>query len=136
MGKMRTVFVAVVCVGAACLVGCGKKVSLTFVNLTSEGLDVRLNSPASGPERVGIVPPAGKLTHKLKFEQDDLPATCTWSAGKYRDQFTVNKETPDRLWIDIRPMGGPRIRDEHTTVNEKTKIETGPVIIHQDTVVE
>ena len=136
MGKMRTVCAAAVCLGAACLAGCDKKVSLTFVNLTSESLDVRLNSPAFGPERVGVVPAAGKLTHKLKFQQDDLPATCAWSAGQYHDQFTVNKKTPDQLWIDIRPMGGPRVRDKHTTVNEKTKVETGPVIIHQDTVVE
>lgn len=118
------------------LAGCDKKVELTFTNTTSRSLDVNLSIPEEGTTFLGTVGSGGKLKHKLKIEDDDLPANCMWQAGPYGGNFTVNKETPKKLWIDIKPTGVAGPRDEKTTVDEKYQTEVKEVIIEQDTVVE
>lgn len=138
MDRARSLFVAagiLVCLGA--LTGCDKEVKLTFVNLTSESLAVTLNVPGEGTQSVGVVPPnGGKLPHKVKIDSDDLPATCTYAAGQHSGSFTVNKKTPDKLWIDIRPGGPDRIRDDKTTVHEKRQVDIKDVKVRQEEVVE
>ena len=52
----------------------------------------------------------GRLSHKLTFGKDELPAACSWSAGDYHDEFTVTEATGDKLWVDLRPLGAPRLR--------------------------
>jgi len=92
---------------ASCLLGCDKRVELTFVNLTDDSLDVHVTRPGEGREYLGVIAPMGKLRHEVEIGEDDLPATVTWSAGTHRGRFPVTKETQEELWIEIRPLGEP-----------------------------
>ena len=111
---------------AAMTVGCDKKVQLTFQNLTPESRDIQLSTP-DGTEYIGTVPPApAKIKHELKIKQDELPTNITWQAGDLSGTFPVNKDTPDKLWVDIGSGRGPR--DKHTTVNETRKADETHII--------
>ncbi len=135
MNKMSKIVMLGVLVCLVVLAGCEKKVQLTFVNTTDQPVNLQLSSPDMGTEMLGTLPPTGgKLKHDLKIAEDELPATCTWRAGELSGQFTVNKKSPDKLWVDIAPEGG-RVRDKKTSVSESHKSEQKRVV-GQDTVVE
>ena len=125
------------CLSVLALVGCDKTVMLTWTNVTAQARDVELASPAAPRGVVGTVPgDGGKLRHKLTLDEEDLPATVVWSAGDQSGQFTINKNTPDKLWIDIKPGGPGAPRDEKTKVKAERNVEIKNVPVHQDTVVE
>jgi len=106
MAKSRAVLAVVVLVCGAGLCGCGKEVKVTFVNLTSEELDLYFTSPGGGREYLGVIRPMGEFEHEAEFGKENLPATCTWSAGPYGDRFVVGKDTERDMQIDIAPGGG------------------------------
>ena len=58
----------------ALLGGCGKQVSLTFLNLTSDTLDVYVTTPREGRTEVGMVAPMGTLQHDILIPTSQLPA--------------------------------------------------------------
>jgi hypothetical protein len=117
--------------------GCSKKVKLTFVNVTPEELTVSLSVDGGWKHTLGTVPPSGgKLWHRLKIKKDELPAQCQYRAGVHSGSFTVTEDTPDELWIDLRPGGRPRVRDKHTEVKETKTIEVERVPIHREEVIE
>lgn len=133
MMTMRTMALLGLLVVVGMLAGCNKTVEMTFVNATDKSLDVQLSTPNEGTESVGMVSPlGGKLDTKVKIPNDDLPANCGWKAGEFSGQFTVTKNSPDRLWIDL-PSG--RVRDKKTAVCEKHE-ETHQQVVEQKAVVE
>jgi hypothetical protein len=133
MITMRTTALLGLLVAVGLLAGCTKDVELTFVNITDRSMDVQLTTPNEGTEDVGMVPPlGGKLKTKIKIPNDELPANCAWQAGEFNGQFTVNKKTPDKLWIDIAPG---RVRDKKTAVEEKHE-EQRQERVEQKTIVE
>ena len=101
---------------AACLLalgGCQKTVNLTITNHTEKAVKVEIDGPHEGDEDIGVVAPGGgRLRYDLKIPEGKLPATFEFDAGKHETKFTVNRETPDKLWVDITPEGivGPRER--------------------------
>jgi len=132
--RMLLAFMAVV---AAISLGCDKKVKLTFVNHTRTSRDVRLAGPGVGRTLVGIIAAdGGKLPYgTLKVKKDRLPATYRWRADDLSGQFTIRKDTPKKVWVDIKRHPGG-LRDKHTEVKEKKHIEIKDVPIYEDTVVE
>jgi hypothetical protein len=133
MITMRTMALLGLLVVVGLLAGCNKSVELIFVNATDKSMDVQLTTPNEGTESVGMIPPlGGKLNTKVKIPNDDLPANCAWKAGDFNGLFTITKESPDKLWIDI-PSG--RARDKKTTVHEKHE-ETHQQQVEQKTIVE
>jgi hypothetical protein len=137
MVRVRRVCASALLAGVCCLLGCDKEVDLTFVNLTSDSLGVAVAVPREGRQHLGIVlPHGGKLRHELEFDKDDLPVTCWYMVGQQQGQFTVTRKSPKELWIDIRPLGAPRVRDKHTTVNEEVQVDIKPLPVRQEEVVE
>ena len=137
MVMLRNVGAAVLLMAAGVLVGCDKKVKLTFTNMTDQGLSVELSGPGIATGQVGTVGPnAGKLHCELKIDKKLLPAECSWKAGDKGDKFTITKQTPKELWIDIEPTGPSVIRDKKTEIQKTRKVEVKDKVIHQDTVVE
>jgi len=137
MARLRSVLSVGVMLCALCLIGCDKEVKLTFVNLTPEALRVNLLVPGEGARRLGVVgADGGKLRHKLKLDKDLLPVTCRYRAGRHAGSFTVTRRSEKKLWIDIRPLGPPRVRDRHTVVEDKTRIEIRDVPVRREEVVE
>ncbi|HOF17691.1 MAG TPA: hypothetical protein PK082_02185 [Phycisphaerae bacterium] len=135
MRATRRIFLVCGLALSAALFGCDKKVKLTFVNHTSQSLEVQLSGPGRPGTFVGMVgPTGGKLRHELKIKKDSLPATYQWSAGDLDGRFTITKETDKQMWLDIKSGGG--LRDKHTEVQEEKKIEVKELPVEQYEVVE
>jgi hypothetical protein len=133
MITMRTIALLSLLMAAGLLAGCTKDVDLTFVNVGDKSMDVQLTTPNAGTESVGMVPPmGGKLKTTVKIPTDDLPANCAWQANEFNGQFTITKDTPNKLWIDIAPG---RVRDKKSTVFER-KQDTHQEKVEQKTIVE
>ncbi|MGB2821909.1 MAG: hypothetical protein WBF17_13075 [Phycisphaerae bacterium] len=126
MTRLRTAPTIGVFLCASCLAGCDKEVELTFVNLTGDSLDVHLTSPREGRQYLGVIAPMGKLDHELEVDKDELPTTCTWSAGPYRGRFPVTKDTQEELRIEISPVGESRTRDKGTGLSEDFTVPGTP----------
>ena len=126
MTRLRTAPTIGVLLCASWLAGCDKDVELTFVNLTGESLDVHLTGSGAGREYLGVVAPMGRLRHKLEIDKDDLPTTCTWSAGPHRGRFPVTKDTQEELRIEISPLGEVRLRDGSTGRSEDFETPAAP----------
>ena len=127
--------------GGACLlaalavVGCDKTVQLTVTNVTAQERSVELLSP----ERVNmgeVGPNGGKLPFTLKVDEEDLPATVAVQAGDKKLQFTLRKDSPDKLWIDIQDDGIYGPRDAKTKVHIKREVQIKNTPVEQKTVVE
>ncbi len=126
MTKLRIAPTIGVFLCASWLAGCDKEVELTFVNLTGESLDVHLTGSAAGREYLGVVAPMGRLRHELEIDEDELPTTCTWSAGPHRGRFPVTEDTQEELRIEINPLGEPRLRDRSTGRSEDFDTPAAP----------
>ncbi len=88
---------------AALLGGC-KKVQTTFVNTTTEELELDVLGPGSGTGFVGKIPAGGQLRTKIQVSPASLPATYTWVAGDYTGKFTIAVDMKPKIWVNI-PMG-------------------------------
>jgi len=121
----------------AVLVGCDKKVQLTFVNTTSNSLDVELTVPTEGVRDVGVAGPmGGKVRYDLKVNKDDLPVTCSWRAGGQGDTFTIDEGTKKELFVYIRANGSIGPVDKNAEIKEHRQIEIKDMPIRQEEVVE
>ena len=117
--------------------GCNKEVKLTFVNTTSVSRHLRLTVPGEGTEYIGVVgATGGKLTHKLKINNDYLPATCSWAVGGRSGQFTITKDSEDKMMIAIDPTGNIGPIDAATEVHKSEEVEVKELIVEQQEVVE
>ena len=126
MAMIRGRQVWLLVLATALLGGCGKQVSLTFLNLTSDTLDVYVTTPREGRVEVGMVAPMGTLQYDLLIPTSQLPAKCSWQAGNGSDSFTVTKGTADREYT-ILPTGGAQMRDRDSSLKDEIDRELHPV---------
>jgi hypothetical protein len=110
----------------ALLGGCGKQVSLTFLNLTSDTLDVYVTTPREGRVEVGMVAPMGSIQHDLLIPTSQLPATCSLQIGSVSQTLMVTKDTKDREY-KILPTGGVQMRDRDSSLKDEIDRELHPV---------
>jgi len=106
--------------------GCAKKVKVTFTNLTADDVDLVVMSAQTGKMAVGALGPfGGRKAVGLKFDKDKLPAKVAWKAGSVAaGSFAVNERTPRELWVDIKPGGSSRGRDETQEFTDEEKTDT------------
>ena len=122
---------------AAAVAGCDKEVRITWTNTTAQLRTVELAGPGVGPTYVGNLPPdGGKVRYKLEVDDDLLPADYQWQAGDQGGRFTVTDDTPDELWLDVKPGGPGGPRDEDTEVTEERQTEIREMPVYQEEVVE
>jgi hypothetical protein len=114
-----------VVLGAALLGGCGKTVELSFLNLTSDSINVYVTTPQQGRQFVGIVAPMGRLSHTIMVPEDKLPANCVWQTGSVSQSFTVTRETGDQE-VKILPGGAPQMRDRDSSLKEMLEPDINP----------
>ena len=119
---------------AVAVVGCDKKIKLTFVNDTPQPREVQFTTP-EGTVPLGVIPPSGKMSEEVKFSQDDLPATCTYTAGDISGQFSIGKKSPNPtiIYVDKSRDVGPVGKDTKmkTTKGKEVKdkvVQQGPVV--------
>jgi hypothetical protein len=110
----------------ALLGGCGKQVSLTFLNLTGDTLDVYVTTPREGRVEVGMVAPMGTLQYDLLIPTSQLPTKCSWQTGSVSQGFIVTKDTTDQV-INILPTGGAQMRDRDSSLKDELDRELHPV---------
>ncbi len=115
-------------------VGCDKKVKLTFLNRSSESLDLKVMLPGKGSVDLGtLVANGGILKYQVEVDEDDLPATCSWKAGHHEGKLQIVEASPKVILIEIRPGGPADKRDvikKKTTIDIEDKLvdEKGPVV--------
>jgi len=135
--SMNKLLALVLATSAIAIVGCDKEVKLSFINTTSQTRDVRLTAPGQGMAFLGPLPgTGGRLTHKLKIDEDYLPARCSWQAGDRSDEFVITKDSKDKLSIIIDPTGNIGPIDKRTTVDKVDDINIEDIIVDQQMVVE
>jgi len=126
MGMIRGRQVWLLVLATALLGGCGKQVSLTFLNLTGDTLDVYVTTPQDGRVGVGMVAPMGTIEYDLLIPTEQLPAKCSWQTGNFSKSFTVAKDTGDQE-ITILPTGGARMHDRDSSLKDELDREINPV---------
>ncbi|HNX27271.1 MAG TPA: hypothetical protein PKK48_07675 [Phycisphaerae bacterium] len=98
--KMSILTVTLV-VAAALISGGCKKVQTTFVNTTTEPLELTVNGPGLGVGNVGTIPAGGQLTTLIQVSPVWLPTTYTFTAGSHEQSFSLTDDCKDRIWIAI-----------------------------------
>lgn len=134
MRRMRTMLWVVAICSAPALIGCGdKKITFIYANATSDTVDVSLVE--RGFAKVPLsVPADSEIEDEREIDRDFLPVTYKVSAaGMESDSFTVNKDTPDKLWFIIQPnkIIGPLKEGDRleSTWDIKVKSKTGHTIV-------
>lgn len=105
--------------------GCAKSVSLSFLNLTEDTLNVYVTTPNEGRRSFGLVPPLGRVEHTVYLPNDSLPAACTWQVGTVSRGFTVTKETGDQE-VTILPTGAAQMRDRDSSLKDMLEPDINP----------
>ena len=109
--------------------GCDKEIKLTFLNSSSQSLDLKVTPPGKGTVDLGtLIANGGMLKYQVKVEQDDLPATCFWKAGHHSGQVLVAKASPKAILVEIR-AGGPG--DKRDVIKKKTHIDVKDTLIDE-----
>ncbi len=121
---------------AALMIGCDKKVTLRFTNLTDTPRQVELSGPYGSRYAGTVSPDGGKLPVPVKIKKDDLPADMHWRAGDIGGTVTITKKTEKNLWVDIRKGAPPRVRGKDDEIKETKQKEIRDRVIRQGTVVE
>jgi len=112
--------------GTVLLSGCGKRVSLTFFNLTGDTIDVYVTTPKDGRKNVGLVPPMGDLRYDVTIPKKQLPAMCSWQTGGYSETFIVDTKDVYKE-ISVLPTGKPRMKDRDASLKDEFDREIHPV---------
>ncbi len=100
--KLAGAFLLIV---ASATAGCDKTIRLTFINHTDRSAELELEGPHTGEEDIGYVAAGGRFDYTMVIEEKDLPADFELEAGKHETDFTVNKHTPGRMYVQITPRG-------------------------------
>ncbi len=76
-----------------------------------------------------------KMKHTVKEDKDMLPTWFQWTAGdgQYSGKVSITEDTPGKLWVDLVEQ---RLRNAKVELKETRKIETDPIPIYEDTVVD
>lgn len=131
--RIMAIFLALFTLAAA---GCAKKVTLTFTNVTGQSADIMVRATGDNDADLVIPGNGGRVKHRLKIEKDDLPATCTVEYGRSKQRFSITKQTPGHLWIDINSDGLQGPRDKSVEIKKERRTESKPVPIRTRTVLE
>ena len=115
--------------------GCDKKVKLTFLNRSSESLDLKVITPGEGSVDMGtLIANGGVLKYEVEIDKDDLPTTCFWKAGHHSGKVQIVEASPKVILVEIR-AGGPA--DKRDVIKKKTHIDVKDTLIDEKgTVVE
>jgi len=97
----RSILTATLIVAAAMVFGGCKKVQTTFVNTTTEPLELTVNGPGLGVGKVGTIPAGGQLTTLIQVSPVWLPTTYNFTAGGHEQSFSLTDDCKDRIWIAI-----------------------------------
>jgi hypothetical protein len=121
--------------GTAVLAGCDKKVEVTFVNTSSQDLQVEWAEQDIAPIFLGTVPAGGKMKHTVKEDEDMLPTWFQWTAGdgQYSGKVAIRKDSPGKVWVDVVEQ---RLRDADTEIKETRHVEEEEVKVWEDPVVD
>jgi hypothetical protein len=125
MAMIRGRQVWLVLLATSMLGGCGKQVSLTFLNLTGDTLSVYVTTPQEGRKEVGMVAPMGSLQYDILIPTEQLPAQCSWQAGSYRQSLPVTKGTFDQE-IKLLPTGGVQVQDRDSSLKDEIDKDINP----------
>jgi hypothetical protein len=108
---MRTHGLLLLAVCVLVFAGCTKTVHMTFINNSTENVQLSVEGDHEGEERVGYVPPGDRRGWDLVIDADELPEDFTIEvsdadSGNERERaFTVSDKTPWRLWVQITESG-------------------------------
>jgi hypothetical protein len=99
------VLVLIVSVAVMTVGGC-KTVQTTFVNTTSEALEIQVNGPGNNVGNLGTIPGDGQLRTKIEVSPVWLPTTYTFTARsatnkEYTGAFSVAGDSNDKIQIMI-----------------------------------
>jgi len=112
--------------GAVLMGGCGKQVSLTFLNLTGDTIDVYVTTPQDGRKNVGLVPPMGDVRYDVTIPNKQLPAMCSWQIGSYSETFIVKEKNVYKK-ISVLPIGKPQMKDRDASLADELERDIHPV---------
>lgn len=85
-------------------VGCTKEVQTTFVNTTSQDLELHVEGPGLCKNDLGTIPAGGQLRTMIKVKKSKLPYSYNYTAGHHKQYFTLTKDCQSRIYITI-PSG-------------------------------
>jgi hypothetical protein len=133
--NLKRLAVVVLAVGSALLTGCDKKVDVTFVNTSSQDLEVEWAEEGIVPIFLGTAPAGGKMKHTVKEDKDFLPTVYHWSAGDgtYSGKVVIKEDSPDKLWVDIVEQ---RLRSADVEIKETRHIDAESVPVYEGTIIE
>ena len=105
MMARKMVLVSIIAVTAMAAGGC-KTVQTTFVNTTSESLELQVNGPGNNVGYLGTIPGDGQLRTKIEVSPVWLPTTYTFTARsatnkEYTGAFSIAGDSNDKIQIMI-----------------------------------
>jgi len=114
--------------------GCDKNVKLTFLNSSSESLDLKLIPPGKVMLDLGtLMANGGLIRYEVKVKEDNLPAKCFWRAGHHGGEILITKGSPKTATIEVR-TGGPS--DKRDVIKKKVDIDIKDELKDEGVVVE
>lgn len=101
----RTIGLIVLALAMMTAGGC-KAVQTTFVNTTSEALELQVYGPGNNVGYLGMIPGNGQLRTKIKVSPIWLPTTYTYTAKsatnkEYNGAFSLAADSNDKIQIMI-----------------------------------
>ncbi len=121
--KMGTKLLGIAVVLFGTLVGCQKKIDLTFYNHTDTTLPVKVTTPDDGTMNVGTIAGNGSmLNYTIRVNTSDMPANCSAVVGIGNKSFAVTEDTKEHLWFHYTKQGlaGPMDSNANVTVISQT----------------
>ncbi|MCD4823884.1 MAG: hypothetical protein K8S55_04710 [Phycisphaerae bacterium] len=103
MTMTRSLGMLVLGILALSAVGC-KSVQTTFVNTTSESLELQVNGPGFGTGYLGTLPPNGQIRTLIQVSPIWLPTTYTYTAGKHKGAFSIASDSKSDIQ-EVIPEG-------------------------------
>lgn len=115
MARKMVLMMSVATVAIMTAGGC-KTVQTTFVNTTSEALELQVNGPGNNVGYLGTIPGDGQLRTKIEVSPVWLPTTYTFTAKsatnkEYTGAFSVAGDSNDKIQIMIPQEDAARTPD-------------------------
>lgn len=129
----QTVLAAAISVAAMMLAGGCKTVQATFVNTTSEALELQVNGPGNHVGYLGTIPGDGQLRTCIEVSPVWLPTTYTFTARsatnqEYTGAFSLANDSNDKIQIMIPQKDSARTPDwRHADGEHQTGTHT-PIV--------
>jgi hypothetical protein len=127
--RKTVLMMSVLAVAIMTLGGC-KTVQTTFVNTTSEALELQVNGPGNNVGYLGTIPGDGQLRTEIQVSPVWLPTTYTFTAKsatnkEYSGAFSLANDSNDKIQIMIPQEDAARTPDwRHAEGTFKTGAHT------------